>query len=294
MSERDASGDETAFSSATGLQPRPLAFPVALRHRRDAMATLRVTVCELSCETSAFEDEWAELVTHVRERSSQLVLLPEMAFSAWFAAVRDYDIATWRRAVDAHDRWLARLIELAPATVLGTRPIDRKGSRFNEAFVWQAGQGYRGAHLKSFLPDEEEFWEASWYDAGDKNFAVSEAGGVRLGFQICTELWSMEHARLYGKQGVHLIACPRGTPHATLDKWLAGGRASAVVSGAFVLSSNRATPQGTVPSLGGQGWLVGPESDVLARTSRRERFATVEIDLAEAERAKRTYPRYAI
>jgi N-carbamoylputrescine amidase len=76
--------------------------------------------------------------------------------------------------------------------------------------------------------------------------------------------------------------------------WLAGGRASAVVSGAFVLSSNRATLPGAVPSLGGQGWIVGPESEVLARTSRREPFATIDIDLADAERAKRTYPRYAV
>jgi len=258
------------------------------------MATLRVTVGELHCEGAALEEGWSRLVAHVRERSSELVLLPEMAFSSWFPAVRDYDPATWRRAVDAHDRWLSRLVELGPATVLGTRPIDRGGARFNEAFVWQADRGYRGAHLKSYLPDEEEFWEASWYQAGDKTFAPFQAGAALFGFQICTELWSMEHARLYGKAGVHVIACPRGTPHATLDKWLAGGRASAVVSGAFVLSSNRSTPPGTVPSLGGQGFIVGPESDVLARTSRETPFATIDIDLGEAERAKRTYPQYAI
>jgi N-carbamoylputrescine amidase len=160
--------------------------------------------------------------------------------------------------------------------------------------VWQAERGHRGLHRKSYLPNEEEFWEASWYEPGDRNFAPFEVGGIRAGFQICTELWSMEHARLYGKAGVHLIACPRGTPRETLDKWLAGGRASAVVSGAFVLSSNRFTPPGAVPSLGGQGWVVGPEGEVLVRTSREEPFATVEVDLSEAERAKGTYPRYAI
>jgi N-carbamoylputrescine amidase len=258
------------------------------------MATLRVTVCELHCESSAFEEDWSRLVAHARQRSSELVLLPEMAFSPWFPAVRQYDPATWQRALDAHDRWLSRLVELAPATVLGTRPVSRESARFNEAFVWQADRGYRGVHLKSYLPDEEEFWEASWYEPGDKTFHPCQAGAAKMGFLICTELWSMENARLYGKAGVHVIACPRGTPHASLDKWLAGGRASAVVSGAFVLSSNRATAPGDVPSLGGQGFIVGPESDVLARTSREEPFATVEIDLGEAERAKRTYPRYAI
>jgi N-carbamoylputrescine amidase len=258
------------------------------------MTTLRVTVCELDCENASLEEGWSRLVEHARERSSHLVLLPEMPFFPWFAAVRMYDAPTWQRAVDAHDRWLARLTELGPATVLGTRPINRDGKRFNEAFVWTPSGGYRGAHLKSYLPDEEEFWEASWYHAGDKSFAPVSVGPALIGFQICTELWSMEDARLYGKAGVHLIACPRGTPLATLDKWLAGGRASAVVSGAFVVSSNRSAPPGVVPSLGGQGFIVGPESEILARTSRREPFATVDIDLAEAERAKGTYPRYAI
>jgi N-carbamoylputrescine amidase len=259
------------------------------------MATLRVTVCELDCESaSAFDRGWSRLVAHVKERSSELVLLPEMAFAPWFPATREYDANTWQRAVEAHGRWLERLNELAPAAALGTRPVTRGTARYNEAFVWEASRGYRGAHLKSYLPDEEEFWEASWYQPGDKDFTPFEVGAVRGGFQICTELWSMENARLYGKAGVHLIACPRGTPHSTLDKWLAGGRASAVVSGAFVMSSNRGGVPGSVPSLGGQGWVVGPESEVLARTTRDEPFATIELDLSEAERAKRTYPRYAV
>ena len=261
---------------------------------RGSMATLRVTVCELECESSALERGWSGLVAHVREHASELVLLPEMPFFPWFPAVRAYDAATWQRAVDAHDRSIERLSNLAPAVVLGTRPINRESARYNEAFAWQADHGYRVVHHKSYLPDEEEFWEASWYHAGDKSFVPVEVGAARVGFQICTELWAMEHARLYGKAGVHVIACPRGTPHSSLDKWVAGGQVSAVVSGAFVLSSNRVTPPGTVPSLGGRGFIIGPESDVRARTSRQEPFATADIDLGEAERAKRTYPRYAI
>ena len=258
------------------------------------MTVLRVTVCELECETDAFDNEWSRLAAHVRERSSQLVLLPEMPFAPWFAAAPHYDASTWSRAVEAHDRWMDRLHELAPATVLGTRPVVRDGARHNEGFAWDAERRYRAAHLKSFLPNEEDFWEAAWYAPGKKEFEPCDVGPARIGFQICTELWSMEHARLYGKAGVHLIACPRGTPHSSLDKWLAGGRTSGVVSGAFVLSSNRCHPAGASPGLGGQGWVVGPEGEVLARTSQQEPFATVDLDLSIAERAKTTYPRYAV
>ena len=77
--------------------------------------------------------------------------------------------------------------------------------------------------------------------------------------QICTELWFMEHARAYGQGGVHLLAVPRATPRETLDKWLAGGRAAAIVSGAFTLSSNSASRPADIANLGGQGWIVGPD-----------------------------------
>jgi hypothetical protein len=46
--------------------------------------------------------------------------------------------------------------------------------------------------------------------------------------------------------------------------------------------------------LGGQGWAVGPDGQVLGVTSRARPFLTVSIDLAEAERAKSTYPRYVL
>lgn len=45
-------------------------------------------------------------------------------------------------------------------------------------------------------------------------------------------------------------------------------------------------------TFGGQGWIVGPDSEVLGLTSTERLFMTLEIDLDEAERAKLTYPRY--
>ncbi len=45
-------------------------------------------------------------------------------------------------------------------------------------------------------------------------------------------------------------------------------------------------------SLGGFGWIIDPDGMVLATTSEKEPFITVEIDLEKAELAKGTYPRY--
>ena len=85
---------------------------------------------------------------------------------------------------------------------------------------------------------------------------------------------------------------PSATVQATLDKWLAGGRAAAVVSGAYSLSSNIVGSEEDAIHFGGQGWIIDPDGIVLGLTSHEQPFLTVDMDLAAAERAKQTYPRY--
>jgi len=255
---------------------------------------MKVTVCELGDDAEEFARDWERLAAHVRAEASDLVLLPEMPFYPWFAWRRRFDRAIWEALIAAHDAWQAHLLELAPAVVLGSRPVNRGEKRLNEGFVWEAGVGYRAAHVKYYLPDEDGFWEASWYQRGDGQFTPIESNGAKIGFQICTDLWFMERARAYGRAGAHIIANPRATEKGTVEKWLTGGRVAAIASGAFCLSSNHVNPAGRAADLGGQGWIVGPDGQVLGLTSRERAFVTVEIDLREAERAKQTYPRYVL
>ncbi len=253
---------------------------------------MRVTVCELNDAPDAFASDWKQLVAHAKSQGSQLVLLPEMPFSSWFGATEQFDAELWQQAVAAHEAWLARLFELAPAVVLASRPVNQAGRRLNQGFVWDPTAGYRAAHLKYYLPNEAGFWEASWYERGDGRFNALSCGAVSIGFQICTELWFMQHARAYGKAGVHLIVNPRATPRLTLNRWLVGGQVAALVAGAFCLSSNRVSGGEQAVTFGGQGWIIGPDGVVLALTSSERPFVTLDINLEEAEAAKSTYPRY--
>jgi N-carbamoylputrescine amidase len=255
---------------------------------------LNVTVCELTNDPRRLEESgWPALVAHVRNAASDLVLLPEMPFAPWLAAKLPADPGAWRNAVQSHERWLPRLAELAPAVVVATRPVIRNGGRYNEGFVWDAQSGLRAVHTKYYLPDEEGFREASWYARGDGVFSSAAAGPLLLGFLICTEIWFGARAREYGRQGVDALVCPRATPAASTAKWLAGGRTTAVVSGAFCLSSNFSGTANQPLGWGGTGWIIEPEEgEVLAVTTPEAPFLTRSIDLRVARNAKRTYPRY--
>ena len=201
---------------------------------------MKVTVCELGNTLTEIEKDWITLVDHVRSEASNLVLLPEMPFFPWVAATDKFDPKIWQASISAHDRWIERLADLGSTLVVGSRPIKKGNLRLNEGFVWDARSGYRPVHHKYYLPDEDGYWEATWYHRGTKKFNIIETKQVRIGFLICTEIWFNAHARDYSKLGIELLVCPRATPEVSADKWITGGRTAAIVSGAYCLSSNLA------------------------------------------------------
>ena len=251
---------------------------------------LIVTVCEMNDQPALFEHDWTRLCAHVKESGSQLVLLPEMPFCAWFALPRQFDTDVWQNAVKAHENWLARLAELSPAVVATSRPVNLDGKRLNQAYLYDHEAVYP-AHQKYYLPNEDGFWEAEWYQRGDGDFSLIENRGIQMGFLLCTELWFMQCARDYGQNGAHLILSPRASGRHTVEKWLVAGRAAAMISGAYSLSSNHCDP---TADFGGTGWVIDPDGQVLAKTSLQEPFVSVEIDLDKAVEAKTTYPRYVL
>ena len=256
---------------------------------------IKATVCELRNQPGYFEQDWQALVAHVTTAGSDLVILPEMIFSPWAAWTDEVDASVWQAGVEAHDQWLLRLEELQPAIVISARPVIDGGKRYNEGYIWESQTGYQAVHRKYYLPDEPGFYEASWYDRGDADFKAVEINGIKIGFQLCSELWFGEHARGYAKQGIHILACPRATPQVSIHKWIAGGQVAAITSGAFCLSSNHAGTAGQGPQFAGTGWITEAEGGkIMGLTSRDEPFLSMEIDLSVAENAKRTYPRYIL
>jgi N-carbamoylputrescine amidase len=254
---------------------------------------MKVTVCELRDGHDELAQDWDGLAAHVRGEAPDLVLLPEMPFHPWLAWTNESDPAVWRSSVASHDQWVARLTELAPALVMGSRPVIQAGKQLNEGFIWDAHDGYRGVHHKYYLPDEEEFWEASWYEKGNGEFRPVETPVGKIGVLICTEMWFTAHAIDFAKEGVSILASPRATAIYSVDKWKAGGRTASVMSGAYCLSSNRGGFDEQGQEWGGNGWIIEPEEGrILGLTSQEHPFLTMEIDLQVAAEAKRSYPRY--
>jgi N-carbamoylputrescine amidase len=250
---------------------------------------MRVTVCELPHGGAALVAAWAALCEHTRRHASELVLLPELAMVEPFWEESRFDPERWALAERVSAAWMGRLGELGAQQVVGTRPVTMDGRRYNQGYLASDGAGVVPLRRKYLLPDEPGSWEARWFDSGDPGFPPFHAGELSFGLHICTELWAVERWADYAAREVQVILSPRATAAATTAKWLSAGVVAAVRSGAFSVSSNRVDPGGIC---GGVGWIIGPDGDVLVTTSAAVPFVTVDLDLATAAAARKSYPRY--
>jgi len=254
---------------------------------------MRVSVCELPGNWTESDIYWNRLILHLETKKSDLLVLPEMPFFEWVTKSDKVDPLLWERAVNAHDKWINRLYELPVAMTIATRPIIENNRYFNRGFIFTREKGVIPVHDKYYLPDEPGYYEASWYERGKESFNLIHINGVKIGFLICTEIWFTQRARQYLKQEMDILVCPRATPKSKVDIWVTGGKAAAIVSGAFCLSSNYNGPNTREEDFGGTGWIIEPErGDLLGITSLDQNFLTLDIDINDSKNAKKTYPRY--
>ncbi len=254
---------------------------------------MKVTVCELPDNWTQDDTIWNDMIALLAKEKSDLLVLPEMPFYAWITRSAHVDHRQWQKTVIAHETWCSRLDELPVSMVAASRPVIRNDRRLNQGVIWTRQDGIMACHEKYYLPDEPGYFEASWYHRGSGDFRSARVNGVNIGFMICTDLWFTDRAREYKEQDVDILICPRATPASKDDIWVPGGRAAAIVAGAFCLSSNFNGPNVTGEDFGGAGWIIEPERGaVKALTDRRHWLLTLDIDIARAKAAKKTYPRY--
>lgn len=248
---------------------------------------MKVLICEFPDEAARKPKAWDALAEQVAAEKPDVAVLPEMPFCDWIFVGEAVDPALWRKAMTDHDRMIEKFDDLACPMVMSSRPVERDGRRFNEAFVWSRAAGYQAVRRKWYLPDLPVARETTWFERGDRDFSPATCGSLRVGFQLCSEIMFPEHAREIGLADAHLIAQPRATGSAR--RWRAACEMSAVISGCYVASANRRSYDRD--GFSGGSWLFSPDAAMLGETTAERPFVAVEIETAVAERAKTTYPR---
>ncbi|AYD62697.1 carbon-nitrogen hydrolase family protein [Achromobacter sp. B7] len=251
---------------------------------------MRICMMEGPVDLMPDSATWAGIAERVAELAPDLLVTNEMPFGPWLAASAAYDAARAAESVRLHEAGLTALAALQVPAVVSSRPVPAGDRLANEAFALQGGR-YTALHHKQFFPEEPGFFEATWFRPAMDGFQVFEVGGIRLGVQLCTELMFNERSRRYGREGAELIVVPRASG-ASVGRWLTAGAMAALVSGCYVVSSNRAgrTAQGQV--FGGRAFAFQPDGEVLAQSTDTESIVVVDVDPARSRAQQSQYPCY--
>lgn len=142
--------------------------------------------------------------------------------------------------------------------------VEQRGQHvFNSAAVIRHG-ALLGAYRKTRLHRKERA-----FDAG-RDYPIFEAGGWKLGINICYEANFPEPAAMIARQGARLLCCPINNmlPADIADRWrgksLDNLRRRAVETGCWVIASDVVGKRGAM-LCHGCTCIVSPAGDIVAR-----------------------------
>jgi len=108
---------------------------------------------------------------------------------------------------------------------------------------------------------------------------------------LCTDAMFNERARAYGKQKASLIVIPRASG-TNIESWKIAGAMASLVSGAYVVSSNRVGRSSSGTHFGGGGFAYAPHGHLLSVTTPDDPVQVLELDPQKSASAQSDYPCY--
>ncbi len=254
------------------------------------MTTLRIAYVEWPEGLSIRSGEWGRLKESLATARPDLLVTNELPFGPWIAEGAIFSEEEAQHSIGAHEEGLSGLIGLNFPAVLSSRPVWSGKRLANEAFAIERG-AVRPLHRKQYFPNEPGWFESNWYSGDGSGFSVAEVLGIKIGVLLCTDAMFNEHARTYGKQQASLIVIPRASG-ADIEPWKVAGAMAALVSGAYVVSSNRVGRSKTGTQFGGGGFAYAPQGRLLSVTDPANPTKSLDLDPKLPTFAQSVYPCY--
>lgn len=254
------------------------------------VTTLRVAFVEWPENLSAHHAQWNELKRLITTAAPDILVTNELPFGPWIAEGAAFSQDEASLTISAHEKGLEGLIDLGLPAIISSRPVRAGRVLTNEAFVLE-NRIVRPLHRKQYFPNESGWFESEWYAGDGSGFEVADVLGIKVGVLLCTDAMFNERARAYGRQGASLIVIPRASG-VNLESWKIAGAMASLVSGAYVVSSNRVGRATGGTQFGGGGYAYAPEGKLLALTDQTHPVQVVELDLAAVVSAQFEYPCY--
>jgi N-carbamoylputrescine amidase len=251
--------------------------------------TLRIAFVQWPENFSTDHPKWPALES-IRSARPDILITNELPFGPWIAEDPVFAEENARLSIDAHEKGLQGLIRLNLPAVISSRPVWAGQRLANEAFALENGT-LHSLHRKQYFPNEPGWFESNWYAGEGSGFEVAEVLETRVGVLLCTDAMFNECARAYGRQKASLIVIPRASG-LNLESWKIAGAMASLVSGAYVVSSNRVGTARGGTQFGGGGYAYAPHATLIATTDASYPVKIFDLDPSLSSAAQSEYPCY--
>ena len=250
------------------------------------MTSLTISLAQMEFAFGDLEANFERAASRVAEaarRGSNLILFPEL----WASG---YDLENWARyAVPLGQGSFARLAALAKQhrIAIGSSLLEAKDGQAFNTFALYGPEGqtwgvYRKIHRFRLLEEEK------WLGAGDRMILAESPWGP-LGLSICYDLRFPEMFRPFALAGSRLTLLVAEWPERRVAHWTQLMQARAIENQMFMAGVNKVGESRGV-KLGGRSAIVDPWGVPLVEGDDNEALLTAEIDLREADKARRYIP----
>lgn len=176
------------------------------------MSTVRIAVAQINCVVGDL-DHNARLILDAAQRAveqgAQLLLTPELALCGY----PPEDLLLRPDFIRGCAAALARLAADAPAglALLVGHPHAMGDRLYNAASVVRGGR-VEATYFKQRLPNYEVFDEERYFDEGTAPLVV-EVAGVKVGVNICADVWEAGAPEAAAAAGAQLLAVLNASPY---------------------------------------------------------------------------------
>lgn len=174
------------------------------------MTSVRIAVAQLNCAVGDLEGNARLIAEAAREAcasGAELLLTPELSLCGY----PPEDLLLRPDFFRASERQLLALARAVPELpMLVGHPLQREGHRYNAASLLSGG-AVQATYLKHRLPNYEVFDEERYFDAGGEA-RVIDIGGLRLGINICADVWEPGAAEAAHAAGAQVLLALNASP----------------------------------------------------------------------------------
>ncbi len=160
---------------------------------------MKVEIAQIATDPGRFEANARKIISAIekgREDRADLVVFPELAIPGYMSL----DLLLSQKYLEENKRYLDKIIDETAgiSVVIGFVDFEEKLGpdstpvRYNSAAIISDGK-LVGVEDKTLLPDYDVFYENRYFKTA-RNRKVYEISGVKVGIEICEDLWDEKYS----------------------------------------------------------------------------------------------------